>query len=296
MIENFTTPLFLDLLGINILLGVSWYIPASCGQFSFGHCGLIGIAAYLSGALTTLLGFPFSVSILAGMGVSGLAGGLFSAIGLKSKDIYAAIMTLALAQIAIVAFKAIPATGGVMGFLVTPKVTPSIVWSGVVLCLLFTWRLERSRLGRAFEAIKASNIVSATLGLNTTYFKILAFGLGGAMAGLAGVFYAHCISWIEPQTFTIWMTVMSFTFALVGGWETMWGAAAGALLLTFLLEAFRFANIWRPLIYGLLIMVVLAFRPSGLITRDNVRSAERLLSRFFLSRRKENGKTSISGR
>jgi branched-chain amino acid transport system permease protein len=296
MIENFTTPLFLDLLGINILLGVSWYIPASCGQFSFGHCGLIGIAAYLSGALTTLLGFPFPLAIAAGIGTSGLAGALFSAIGLKSKDIYAAIMTLALAQIAVVAFKAIPATGGVMGFLVTPKVTPSIVWTGVVLCLLFTWRLEHSRLGRTFEAIKTSNIVSATLGLNTTYFKILAFGIGGAMAGLAGVFYAHCISWIEPQTFTIWLTVMSFTFALVGGWETMWGAVAGALFLTFLLEAFRFANIWRPLIYGVLIMVVLAFRPSGLITRENVRSAGRRLSRFTVTRGKESERTSTAGR
>jgi branched-chain amino acid transport system permease protein len=296
MIENLTTPLFLDLLGINILLGVSWYIPASCGQFSFGHCGLIGIAAYLSGALTTLLGLPFSIAILAGIVVSGVTGALFSAIGLKSKDIYAAIMTLALAQIAVVAFKAISATGGIMGFLVTPKVTPSIVWAGVALCLLFTWRLERSRLGRTFEAIKTSNIVSATLGLNTTYFKILAFGIGGGMAGLAGVFYAHCISWIEPQTFTIWLTVMSFTFALVGGWETMWGAVLGAMLLTFLLEVFRFASIWRPLIYGLLIMIVLAFRPSGLITRENVRGAGRLFSRIMTFRRKGIGRTSIPKR
>lgn len=291
MIENFTTPLFLDLLGINILLGVSWYIPASCGQFSFGHCGLIGIAAYLSGAMTTLLGLPFPVAIVAGMGASCFTGILFSAIGLKSKDIYAAIMTLALAQIAVVVFKAVPATGGIMGFLVVPKVTPLIVWIGVVFCLVFTWRLENSRLGRTFEAIKISNIVSATLGLNTTYFKIVAFGIGGAMAGLAGVFYAHCISWIEPHTFSIWLTVMSFTFALVGGWETMWGAVAGAILLTFLLEAFRFASNWRPLIYGILIMAVLAFRPSGLVTRGNVRSVERfflgMMSRSLVRGRKE---------
>jgi branched-chain amino acid transport system permease protein len=280
MIESFTTPLFLDLLGVNILLGVSWYIPASCGQFSFGHCGLIGVAAYLSGAMTTILGLPFPFAVMAGMGISCFAGMLFSAIGLKSKDIYAAIMTLALAQIAVVVFKAVPVTGGIMGFLVVPKVTPTIVWIGVVVCLLFTWRLENSRLGRAFEAIKTSNIVSATLGLNATYFKLIAFGMGGAMAGLAGVFYAHCISWIEPHTFTIWLTVMSFTFALVGGWETMWGAVAGATMLTFLQEIFRFASLWRPLIYAILIIAVLAFRPRGLITRDNVRYAGQFLSRI----------------
>jgi len=282
MIESFITPLFLDLLGIYILMGVSWYIPASCGQFSFGHCGLIGIAAYLSGALTTILGLPFFVALIAGMGISSLAGILFSAIGLKSKDVYAAIMTLALAQIAIVVFKAVPATGGVMGFLVVPKVTPVIVWVGVAFCLVFTWRLENSRLGRTFEAIKTSNIVSATLGLNTTYYKIVAFGIGGAMAGLAGVFYAHCISWIEPHTFALWVTVMSFTFALVGGWETMWGAVAGAIFLTFLLEIFRFAAVWRLLIYGLLIMIVLSFRPTGLITRGNVHSVGRLFSKVSL--------------
>ena len=72
MIESFITPLFLDLLGIYILMGVSWYIPASCGQFSFGHCGLIGIAAYLSGALTTILGLPFFVAMIAGVGISSL--------------------------------------------------------------------------------------------------------------------------------------------------------------------------------------------------------------------------------
>ncbi len=282
MIESFLTPLFLDLLGIYILMGVSWYIPASCGQFSFGHCGLIGIAAYLSGALTTILGLPFFVALIAGVGISSLAGMLFSAIGLKSKDVYAAIMTLALAQIAIVVFKAVPATGGVMGFLVVPKVTPFIVWLGVALCLVFTWRLENSRLGRTFEAIKTSNIVSATLGLNTTYYKIVAFGIGGAWAGLAGVFYAHCISWIEPHTFALWVTVMSFTFALVGGWETMWGAVAGAIFLTFLLEIFRFAAVWRMLIYGLLIMIVLAFRPTGLITRGNVDSVGRFFSKVSL--------------
>lgn len=281
MIDSFLTPLFLDVLGINILLGVSWFIPASCGQFSFGHCGLIGLGAYLSGAMTTIFGLPFYIAVIAGMGISCLSGILFSTIGLRSNDNTAAIMTLALAQIAVVVFKALPVTGGVMGFLVTPKVTPTIVWLAVLLCLVFTYRLGNSRLGQTFEAIKTSNIVSATLGMNTTYFKIVAFGIGGAMAGLAGVFYAHTISWIEPHTFAIWLSIVSFTFVLVGGWETMWGPVIGAFLLTFLPEIFRFASEWRPLIYGGLMMAVLAFRPTGMITRDNVRSAKRFFSKMI---------------
>ncbi len=280
----FISPLFLDLLGIYILMGVSWYIPASCGQFSFGHCGLIGIAAYVSGALTTVFGFSLVIGLISGMAISCLAGILFSAIGLKSKDMYAAIMTLALAQIALVVFKIVPVTGGVMGFLVDAKVTPLIVWTGVVICLIFTWRLENSRLGRTFQAIKASNMVSGTLGLNTTYYKIIAFAIGGAMAGLAGVFYAHSISWIEPHTFAIWLTVVSFTFALVGGWETMWGAVVGAIFLTFLLEALRFFSEWRELIYGILVISVLNFRPTGLITTKNIRDLRKLISKFSLSR------------
>lgn len=273
--EQVFTPLFLDLLGIYVLMGVSWYIPASCGQFSFGHCGLIGIAAYLSGALTMLFGMPLWVAIVAGMLASCATGMLFSMVGLKSKDMYAAIMTLALAQIAMVVFKALPETGGVMGFLVTQSVTPEIVWIGVAVCLIVTWRIEHSRLGRTYEAIKKSNVVSSTLGLNTTYYKLIAFGIGGAFAGLAGVFYAHTISFIEPTTFAIWLTIMSFTFALVGGWETMWGAVLGAIFLTFLLEIFRFANEWRQLIYALLILIVLAFRPTGMVTRQNMRQLEK---------------------
>jgi len=280
----FISPLFLDLLGIYILMGVSWYIPASCGQFSFGHCGLIGLAAYFSGALTTIYGLPLVIGLIAGMAISCLAGIVFSAIGLKSKDMYAAIMTLALAQIALVVFKIVPVTGGVMGFLVDAKVTPLIVWIGVIICLIFTWRLENSRLGRTFQAIKASNMVSGTLGLNTTYYKIIAFAIGGAMAGLAGVFYAHCVSWIEPHTFAIWLTVVSFTFALVGGWETMWGAVVGAIFLTFLLEALRIFSEWRELIYGILVLSVLNVRPTGLITKENIRDFRQLLSKFSLSR------------
>lgn len=285
--DAFTTPLFLDLLGIYILMGVSWYIPASCGQFSFGHCGLIGIAAYLSGAMTTLMGFSFPVAMIAGMAASCFAGALFSAIGLKSKDMYAAIMTLALAQIALVAFKSIKATGGVMGFLVETNVTPVTVWTGVLICLVFTWRIENSRLGRIFEAIKISNLVTQTLGFNTTYYKIIAFAMGGAMAGLAGVFYAHCVSWIEPQTFAIWLTVASFTYALVGGWETMWGAVAGAIFLTFLLEALRVCTEWRGLIYGVLVIGILNIRPMGLITRKNVRDLGRCLRGLFASNSKK---------
>jgi len=280
----FISPLFLDLLGIYILMGVSWYIPASCGQFSFGHCGLIGIAAYVSGALTTVFGLPLVVGIISGMAISCIAGIVFSAIGLKSKDMYAAIMTLALAQIALVVFKIVPVTGGVMGFLVEAKVTPLTVWIGVAICLIFTWRLENSRLGRIFQAIKASNMVSGTLGLNTTYYKIIAFAIGGAMAGLAGVFYAHCILWIEPHTFAIWLTVVSFTFALVGGWETMWGAVVGAILLTFLLEALRVFSQWRELIYGILVISVLNFRPTGLITKKNIRDLRQLISLSFTLR------------
>ena len=291
--DAFLSPLFLDLLGIYILMGVSWYVPASCGQFSFGHCGLIGIAAYLSGALTTLLGFSFPVALLAGMAASCFAGALFSAIGLKSKDMCAAIMTLALAQIATVVFKSVEVTGGVMGFLVEAKISPLTVWTGVAACLIVTWRIENSRLGRIFEAIKISNLVTATLGFNTTYYKIIAFSIGGAMAGMAGVFYAHCINWIEPQTFAIWLTVASFTYALVGGWETMWGAVAGAVFLTFLLEALRVFADWRGLVFGVLVIVVLNVRPMGLLTRKNVRDFSRLLRRPFASRQDKAGGPAI---
>src|SRR4030042_3367391 len=109
MMDSFLTPLFLDVLGINTLFAVSWFIPATCGQFSFGHCGLIGLGSYLSGAMTTLMGLPFYMAVIAGMGISCLSGMLFSTIGLRSNDNTAAIMTLALAQIAVVVFKVLPA-------------------------------------------------------------------------------------------------------------------------------------------------------------------------------------------
>ena len=104
------------------------------------------------------------------------------------------------------------------------------------------------------------------------------------MAGLAGVLYAHCISWIEPNTFGLWLTVMAFTFTLVGGWETMWGPVAGAIFLTLLLEVFRFAAVWRQLIYGSLTIVVLFFRPSGLLTRSTVSSVEQLFSKIRIKK------------
>ncbi|HMK80195.1 MAG TPA: branched-chain amino acid ABC transporter permease, partial [Xanthobacteraceae bacterium] len=172
----------------------------------------------------------------------------------------------------------------------------------VVVLVLFFGRLERSSLGRAMDSIHQDETAAEVMGIDVVRIKLLAFGLGAAIAGLAGALFAHEATFVDSNTFNIMMAVEILTFVVVGGGSTYWGPVVGAVVLSLLPEFLRtlrdwlellpvsatnffpmdrvydflhafldFENAKRLIVYGLLLMLMMVVRPDGLITRDALR-------------------------
>ncbi|MFQ5914768.1 MAG: branched-chain amino acid ABC transporter permease, partial [Nitrospinota bacterium] len=141
------------------------------------------------------------------------------------------------------------------------------------LLLFFFSRLERSRMGRAFEAVHADEDVAELMGINLTTMKIQAFAISAFIAGIGGAFWAHFARSMEPVNFNVFVSIEFIIFVFVGGMRTYWGAVAGTVLLTLLDEVFL-RNITiagvelRGIAFGVILVLMMIFRPEGLLSRD----------------------------
>ncbi|HZS31826.1 MAG TPA: branched-chain amino acid ABC transporter permease [Methylomirabilota bacterium] len=263
------------------LLAASWdLLSGYTGQISFGHAGFFAVGAYAAAAatkhagLSPWLGLPFGAAVAGGLGI--LAG--FPALRLRGH--YLALVTLGLAEIIrLVAQNWLELTGGPFGihdfasypglpagplalrrarYVVTLGVAAAAVVAMAVVC-------TRTAAGRAFRAIREDDVLAASLGVNTTAYKLLAFGLSAAFGGLAGTLYAYDVQLVSPSVASAATTSLVIGMAVFGGLGTIWGPALGALLLFAVGEALRFAGVVYNLIaVGLVIMVFVIFLPRGL--------------------------------
>ena len=181
-------------------------------------------------------------------------------------------MTIAFGEIVRVFFLIFEPTGGAEGLGgIFPYTTMTNVYVTIIIMMYVISRISHSHLGRAMEAVREDENAAEILGVNLTNIKLLAFGTGGFIAGLGGGFYAHYALYIHSDNFGILRSVEILVYPLVGGVSTMWGSALGALLLTSLTEILRVARDFRMEIYGSLIVLVMIFRPQGILTRHMVR-------------------------
>ncbi|MBO8173250.1 MAG: branched-chain amino acid ABC transporter permease [Bacillaceae bacterium] len=279
---------------INIILGISIYITLSTGLLSLGSAGFMSIGAYTSALVTMKLGFPMPLGIVSGAMVAALAGILVGIPTLRLSGVYLAIATLGFGEVIRVWFNNLEITRGALGIPGIPQmgreITGSLREFGItpdmlglranqfsalilffillILVILTVWffvRLQRSRIGRAYAAIKADEEAAEAMGINTTYYKVLAFAQGALVAGFAGALYAHTTSFINPGDFSYHRAVEILIFAVFGGSEVIWGPIFGAAFLTLMPEVLRGLADYRFMIYGVLLIVMMAFRPQGII-------------------------------
>jgi len=144
-----------------------------------------------------------------------------------------------------------------------------------LLIVLLLARLMNSRIGRAFHAISADETAAKAMGINLAYYKMLSFILGAIIAGLAGGLYAHATTFISPKDFSYHRMVEILSFAVIGGSETILGPIFGALLLTTLPEVLRFLADYKMMFYGAIMILVMAFRPQGLIDATLLKKLKR---------------------
>jgi branched-chain amino acid transport system permease protein len=263
------------------LLAASWdLLSGYTGQVSFGHAGFFAVGAYAAATatkhtgLSPWLGLPFGAAVAGGLGL--LAG--FPALRLRGH--YLALVTLGLAEIVrLVAQNWLELTGGPFGihdFATYPGLPAGglplrqgryLVTLGVVAAAIAAMALvcEATGAGRAFRAIREDEVLAASLGINTTAYKLLAFGLSAGFAGLAGTLYAYDVQLVSPSVASAATTSFVIGMAVFGGLGTIWGPALGALLLFAVSEALRFVGVVYNLIaVGLVIVVFVIFLPRGL--------------------------------
>jgi branched-chain amino acid transport system permease protein len=263
------SPYFEDVLiqlGINLILALSLYFPLSAGQLSLGQGGFMAIGAYASSWLTAALGWPWPVAFVLGAAAAGVVGALVGLPALRVRGIYLVLMTMAFGEIVRVFFLNFAPTGAAQGFRGMPFVTalPLVAALAVVVAVLAA-RTAGSRMGRAFAAINRDELAAEVIGVDVTRAKLVSFTVGAVVAGMAGALWAHYVQFIEPEEFGFARSVMPFTFVVVGGIETFWGAIVGAAVLTLLPEWLRFLKEWRLALYGLAMLAVMIVRPQGLI-------------------------------
>lgn len=256
-------------------------ITGHAGQISLGHAAFFGIGAYTSALLYTEAGLPFWVSLPLAAIAAGIIGALLGIPCLRVRDDFLAITTMGINFVVEAVFLYIPFFGGAMGIgginlpdwfgreMSKPEyfILILVVFG---LLLLVDYQLGRSWIGLAWASIREDEQAAEAMGVDVVRFKVMAFILGSMIAGLAGGFYAHFLTFIMPQNFGFPMSIVILSMVVFGGIGTRWGPLLGALILGVLPEISRPIMEYRTFVYGLLLMFMMRFQPDGLLGSESV--------------------------
>ena len=259
-------------LGLNLLTGYA-------GQVSLGHAGFFAIGAYTYTLMKINLDAPFLVAMVVAMAISAGCGVLLGLPTLRLSGNYLTIVTLGFGEIVrmvIINWRSLTRGPLGIGGIPAPELFGTTFTLGnhgfyyamlvMLLCTgLVCYAVVNSRTGRAFKAIKQDPIAATMMGIRTTRFKVLAFVLSALITGAAGAFYAPIIGFIDHNTFSFDISVLILTVVIVGGMGTMRGMFLGAIIIIAFPEVARFLMTYRFVVYGLLLIVMMRFRPQGLL-------------------------------
>lgn len=256
-------------IGLSVLLG-------NVAQISVGQAGFFAIGAYALAYLTTAQNWPWAAAAAAAVALAAAFGLILGSIALRFRGHYLAMATLTFGLIVAGVFHESPLFGGASGltnvpfpqfgtFTMSGNAAFWFAWAGLGLCAVSTANLLRHRTGRAFEAIRNDELAAEVLGVPTRAYKIFAFAYAGALAGFAGTIYVGYLGLIVPDAVGVSLSIDLLLMAVLGGTGGVSGAIVGALLI-------GIANIyghdwenWRPVIYGIVVVVVVIFFPRGLV-------------------------------
>ncbi len=256
----------LILVGIYIILSVSLnLINGYTGQFSLGHAGFMAIGAYASAVLTTNFQVPFLLALIAGGLAAAFLGFLIGLPTLRLSGDYLAIATLGLGEIIRITIMNIQYVGGAAGFMGIPhNTTFTWVFFVMLFSLFFIKNFVNSSHGRACIAIRENEIAAEAMGINTTKYKVMAFTIGAGFAGVAGGLFAHCFYIINPSSFTFMASFNYLIMVVLGGLGSITGSIAGAVVLTGISAALADWPEFRMIIYSLILILLMFYRPQGL--------------------------------
>lgn len=267
---------------VNIILTVSLNLASGfLGQLVLGHAGFMSVGAYASALFTLNSGLPISVAFPLSILIAGVVAVIFGILigipALRLKGDYLAIITLGFGEIIKVLINFFDFTGGARGLRGIPRVVDkssgisvefvkfSYAFFLAVLTIYLITAFIRSRHGRAVIAIREDEIAAEASGINTTYYKLLAFVMAAFFAGVAGALYAHHLGVLNPAKFDFNYSVEILVMVVLGGMGSITGSVVSAIALTILPELLRGFSDYRMLAYSVILILVMLFKPTGLM-------------------------------
>ena len=260
--------LLLAQIGVNALLTLSMYITLRAGMLTLANVGFMAVGAYVSVLLHVNGHLPLPVAVLIGALAAGLLAIPIGVPTLRLSGIFLAIATIGFGQVVVGAILNIPITGEGQG-LTVPDASSSLIpaYLSLLVVVVALWRLGRTRLGMAWDAIREDDLAAQAQGIDVARYRLLAFVLGAVLAGYAGALEAHINFFIDTSLYSFQRVVGVLVFATFGGIARVGGPVAGSTILTALPEVIRFAQRYRDALYGVILIALIIFRPEGLIRR-----------------------------
>ena len=303
LVVLFTAPAYLSVywLGVVNLIGITIVaatglnlLTGYCGQLSVGHAGFIAVGAFTSAVLTARFDLPFLIALPAAGLMAGLVGVIFGVASLRVKGFYLAIATIAAQIIIIWVFNHLSITGGFSGMSVpraeifgitfrSPQSLFFLIMVVMVAVLFFAKNLARTRIGRAFVAVRDNDLAAEVMGINLFRYKLLAFFIGCFLAGVAGSLTAHWIGFVSTEHFSLSDSILYVGMIIIGGAGTTIGPVLGAIGIRLLQQGVTtvspllessfdglpagFTAGLAPFVFGLVIVIFLILEPRGLAHR-----------------------------
>lgn len=252
--------------GINILLAWSVYIVLLTGSLSFAQGAFMAIGCYAAGYMTTVMGVPLLPATLIAAAFTAVVAVVVGYPALRLRGIYLILATLGITFCVRVLIENLDFLGGIGGFggmlgADLMAVAIAVVGVGALLAVI-----SISPLQRIFDAVREDDRVAAALGINVTMIRLLGFALGAAVAAIGGSLYGHYMSFVRPESFDVMLSIYVVLFVVLGGVNNMLGPVLGATVMTLLPEYIRELADWRPTVFGLAILIMLLFRPDGMLS------------------------------
>jgi len=282
--------------GFFIILAVSLnLVTGYLGQLPLGHAGFMAVGAYTAGIFWRAAILPSEMSMVVGLLLSGIVAAIFGIIigipALRLKGDYLAIITLGFGEMIRVLINNLDSiTYGARGLTGIPRYSSFLV---VYICVIVTCvaihMLMKSRHGRAILSIRGNEIASESCGINTTYYKVMAFAFSAFFAGVAGALMAGNLGILIPANFDFMQSINILMIVVLGGLGSMLGSVLAAAVLIFLPFLLQPLNDYRMIIYALLLIIVMLFKPSGLMGSYDF-SLSRILEKAINGLRKSGAK------
>ena len=259
------------LLAVNVVFAYGAFLPLAAGQLNLGLGGFAAIGAYAAAYASNSWTLIPTLAILFGGMVAGVVALAVALPVLRTRGIYLALATFALGQIVQATLLNLEMVGGAAGYPVAafirlPTIAIFAFVIGVAVAALFAMRF-----GIAVRALHDDEIAADLMGVHVRALQVAAFVIGSIIVGIGGGLYAHHFSFIEAQNFNITLSITVVLYVLLGGTQSVLGPLVGAAAFTLLPELLRGSQAWRYVVFAMVLIVLMALRPQGLVTTAQLR-------------------------